>query len=367
MNRRDYYEILGVSRTASPDDVKKAYHQKAHQYHPDKNPGDASAEDRFKEINEAYEILGDPQKRSEYDRYGRRREAGNYASRTYTTDFGDIFGDIFEDVFGWRRTTARAPQRGSNLRYNLEISLEEAVLGSQAKIKVPRIEVCSECRGTGARGGKGSNICPTCRGSGRVKYGQGFFGVDAECNTCQGQGVLIKNHCQKCKGEGFTKAEKLILVKIPSGVSNGTRLKLSDEGDAGKYGGGSGDLFVVINIKPHPLFERKDDDLFCQVQISFAQAALGGEVEIPTIEGTSRIKLPAGTQSGRIFRMKGKGIPRLGEHGRGDQLVKVLIEVPTHLSKEQIRLLEEFAALDGKNLTGEHKGLLDKIKHFIID
>ena len=362
MSNNDYYQVLGVSRQASVETIKKAYREKAHQYHPDKNAGDRSAEEKFKEIAEAYEVLSDPHKRAEYDRFGHRSGFAGQGYQNYGTDFGDIFSDIFEDIFEWQRSSSGGAQRGSDLKYSLEISLEEAAGGSQTKIKVPRREVCSACGGNGARDGVHISTCHACGGRGSVRYGSGLLGVQAECRTCRGRGSIIKEHCKSCKGKGSVRAEKLIVVKIPAGVSHGTRLKLSGEGDAGVNGGQSGDLLVVIKVQPHPIFKREGDDVICEAPVSFVKAALGGEVEIPTLEGASRIKLPPGTQSGRIFRMKGKGISRLNGRGRGDQLVKVLLEVPTGLSGEQRKLLEEFAELSGEKISETQKGVLEKIK-----
>lgn len=362
MNKRDYYQVLGLSRDASTDDIKKAYRRKAHQYHPDKNPGDRSAEEKFKEATEAYEVLRDAKRRTEYDRYGHRREPDSGGYQGYGTDFSDIFGDIFNDIFGGPRSRKRAPERGGDLKYNLEISFEEAASGSQAKIKVPRWEVCPSCRGSGARNGTSSSVCPTCRGQGSVRYSQGFFNVSRECSTCGGTGSVIREYCSSCKGEGNIKAEKLLMVKIPAGVSHGTRLKLAGEGDAGENGGPCGDLFVVINIKPHPIFKREDYDVIYEMPISFTKAALGAEIEVPTLQGMYKIKLPPGTQSGKTLRMRGKGIRKLNGHGKGDQLVKILVETPTRLDKRQRKLLEELAALSEERSSPMQKSFLDKVK-----
>lgn len=306
MARRDYYEVLGVPRGASDDELKKAYRKKAHEHHPDKNPGDGSAEEKFKQVTEAYQILRDPGKRAHYDRFGHRSQS---AARGYQSDFADIFGDILDDIFGWGPWGAKAPQQGSDLKYSIKVSLEEVAFGAQVEIKVPRLEKCPVCRGSGAGNGTSVPVCHTCEGPGTVG------------------------------------SEKLMGVRIPAGVSHGTRLRLAGEGNAGVNGGQPGDLFVVVNVKPHPIFTRMGDDLLSEVPVSFVQAALGQEVEVPTIGGAAKIKLPPGTQSGKILTIKGKGMPRMGGSGRGDQLVRVNVKVPTKLTREQKKLLEEFAAL----------------------
>jgi molecular chaperone DnaJ len=362
LSKNDYYQTLGVSRTATAEDIKKAYRKKALQYHPDKNPGDPLAEEKFKEATEAYEVLGDPRKRAEYDRYGHRSRFDGGGYRTQRPDFGDIFNDIFDDIFRSPRTSGKSPRRGADLKYNLEITLEEAALGSQAKIKVPRLGICPSCRGSGAKPGTTPSRCSVCNGRGSLRYGQGFLSMNIECENCSGTGSVIREYCSACDGEGTVKTEKLLTVKIPAGVSQGTRLKLRGEGDQGGDGGQPGDLFVVINLKPHPIFRREDDDVICEIPVSFTQAALGSEIEVPTLEGKCKIKLAPGTQPGKTLKIKGKGFPRLRGHGRGDQLIKIMVDVPTHLTEEQKRLLEEFAALNGEKGAPGQKGLFDKVK-----
>lgn len=362
----DYYNILEVDRKASDAEIKKAYRRLALKYHPDRNPNDKAAEDKFKEINEAYTCLSDPQKKSNYDRFGTAEGAGagfggfSGGFGDFNSNFGDIFEDVFGNIFGdfsGRRRTR--PAKGPDLRYDLEINLKDAVFGAEKKINIPRWENCSSCDGTGAKPGKGPAVCQTCKGTGQTKLQQGFFTIARTCGTCRGEGKIITDPCTKCKGQGKTRRERTVSLKIPVGVDTGIRLKVTGEGEAGSHGGPNGDLYVVIHVEPHPFFKRKDNDLLCEVPISFVQATLGGEIQVPTIDGESTIKIPAGTPSGKVFHLRGKGVPKLGGYGKGDQYVSVFIDVPKKLTPRQNELLREFAEISGDDVS---KGFMDKIK-----
>lgn len=365
MAKRDYYEILGVKRDASEQELKKAYRQLALKHHPDRNPGSKPSEDKFKEINEAYEVLSDPQKRQRYDTYG---HAGVSTEGMGGFDFnrggfGDIFGDIFEDFFGGTTGRGRArPERGSDLRYNLQVEFEEAVFGKEAKIRIPKWEACAECHGTGAKSSGGIRACPTCNGAGSVRFQQGFFTISRTCSHCNGEGRIISDPCPKCHGKKQVHREKTLTIKIPPGVETGTRLRLSEEGEPGLNGGPPGDLYVVLNVKDHPVFTREGDDLLCEIPISIGQAALGAKIEVPTLKGKSHLKVPAGTQGGRAFRLKGLGVANLKGHRMGDLVVKVLVSIPTKLTARQRELLEEFSKLSGDPVTSE-EGLFEKVKN----
>lgn len=362
----DYYNILEVDRNASEAEIKKAYRRLALKYHPDRNPNDKAAEDKFKEINEAYTCLSDPRKKSNYDQFGTAEGAGagfggfSGGFGDFNSNFGDIFEDVFGNIFGdfsGRRRTR--PAKGPDLRYDLEINLKDAVFGTEKKINIPRWENCSTCDGTGAKPGKGPTVCQTCKGTGQTKLQQGFFTIARTCGTCRGEGKIITDPCTKCKGQGKTRRERTVSLKIPVGVDTGIRLKVTGEGEAGSHGGPNGDLYVVIHVEPHPFFKRKDNDLLCEVPISFVQATLGGEIQVPTIDGESTIKIPAGTPSGKVFHLRGKGVPKLGGYGKGDQYVSVFIDVPKKLSPRQNELLREFAEISGDDVS---KGFMDKIK-----
>lgn len=363
---KDYYNVLEVDRNASDADIKKAYRRLALKYHPDRNPDDKAAEDNFKEINEAYACLSDPQKRSNYDQFGTAEGAGAGFGGFGGGfgDFGSNFGDIFEDVFGnifgdfsGRRRTR--PTKGQDLRYDLEINLKDAVFGTEKKIKIPRWENCSVCNGTGAKPGTSPTVCQTCKGTGQTKLQQGFFTIARTCGSCRGEGKVIKDPCPKCKGQAKVRRERTVSLKIPAGVDTGIRLRVTGEGEAGSHGGPPGDLFVVLNVAPHPFFKRKDNDLLCEVPVSFVQACLGGEIEVPTIDGNEHLKIPAGTPSGRVFHLRGKGVPKLGGYGKGDQYISVFIDVPKKLTPRQKELLREFADISGEDVS---KGFMDKIK-----
>ena len=350
MVKRDYYEILGISRNANGEEIKKAYRQMALQYHPDRNPGDREAEEKFKEASEAYEVLRDPEKRSLYDRFGHDGLKG-VGFRGFA-DFEDIFssfGDIFDDFFGFgfgdrrgkRRTYAR---RGADLRYDLSISFRDAAFGKEKEIEIERHEICETCSGTGVKPGKSKQTCPSCGGRGQVSHTQGFFTISSTCSRCQGQGEIVTHPCGDCKGKGVVIRPKRLKIKMPAGVETGIRLKLNGEGEAGERGGPPGDLYVVLHVEPDPFFEREGNDILCQVPISFSQAALGAKIEVPTLNDSEKISLPPGTQTGQVFTIKGAGIPYLHRRGRGDELVQVVVKTPTKLSSRQVELFEELAS-----------------------
>jgi molecular chaperone DnaJ len=367
MSKRDYYEVLGVSRTASDQEIKSAYRRLAVKFHPDKNPGDAAAEDRFKEAAEAYSVLSDGDQRKRYDRFGHQGVSGAAGASWGAQGFGgieDILGDLFGfgDVFGGRGGSSRrsAAQRGSDLRYDLEITLEEAATGMNAQLRIPRLESCDKCSGTGAAEGSRPETCSTCAGAGQVRYQQGFFSVARTCATCRGTGNVIKNPCDKCRGGGRIEKEKSISVQVPAGVETGSRLRLAGEGEAGTSGGPSGDLYVVLHVSEHEKFERQGNNLYSAVPISFTQAALGAEIKVATLDGEEDLKIPAGTQTGTVFRLKGHGMPVLGGRGKGDLFVATTVVTPKSLSREQRKLLEQLAEIDTDQL--EDRGLMDKVR-----
>lgn len=363
MSKRDYYEVLGVSRGASESDIKRAYRQLAVKYHPDKNPDDTEAEEKFKEAAEAYSVLSDAQKRARYDRFGHAglggAGGGGYdPGFTNIEDIFDLFG--FGDMFGGgaRRTTV---QRGADLRYDYEISLEEAASGKDAKIEIPRLETCGTCDGSGAASGTSPESCVACGGSGQTRYQQGFFSVMRTCPNCSGKGQVIKEPCGDCRGAGRVEKKKTLEVKIPAGVDSGSRLRIGGEGESGVNGGPSGDLYVFIHVKEHEAFERQGSNLYTSVPISFTQAALGSEIEVRTLEGTEILKVPAGTQTGTVFRVKGEGMPALGGRGKGDLFVAVTLVTPKSLTKEQRKLLEKLADVEDTDF--EDEGFMDKVRN----
>jgi molecular chaperone DnaJ len=361
--KKDYYELLGVSRGASDDDIKKAYRKLALQFHPDRNPGDKQAEEKFKEVSEAYQVLSDGEKRAKYDQYGHAAfgDGNPFAGGfDFTAGFEDVFGDIFGEFFGTGPRRRRG--RGDDLRYNLKLKFEEAVFGTEKKIKVPRHGSCDACHGSGAKPGTAPQTCPTCRGRGQVNFQQGFFSVSRSCTQCRGQGTVIKEPCANCSGSGRIRKLHTISVKIPAGVDTGSRLKLRNEGETAPAGGTPGDLYVVIEIEPHPIFVRENLDILCDVPVSIAQAALGAEIDVPTLNGKVKMKIPPGTQSGKVFRMKGKGITDVQGYHQGDQHVRINVETPTHLTARQKELLKEFAAAGGEDINPLSKSFLEKMK-----
>jgi molecular chaperone DnaJ len=368
--KRDYYEVLGVRRDASEDELKKAYRRLAIQLHPDRNPGDKQAEERFKEVNEAYQVLSDPEKRAQYDRYGHAafegmRGAGGFGGFggfDFTQGFEEVFSDIFGDFFGAGRSGGRA-RRGEDLRYDLEIDFEEAARGAEKTIKLSRFVICETCKGARSASPGGIRTCPNCRGSGQVRMQQGFFSISTTCGQCRGEGKIIVEPCPACQGQGRVRKTQSLSVRIPPGVDNGSRLRVGGAGEAGLSGGPAGDLYVVIHVREHPIFVRQGNDVVVEVPVSFPQAALGTEVEVPTLEGKVKVKIAAGTQSGKVLRLKGKGIPDLHGYGRGDQLVKVIVETPRRLNPRQRELLEEFAKISGEELHHPMaKGFVEKIR-----
>ena len=368
-NKRDYYEVLGVARGASDDELKKAYRRLAVQCHPDRNPGDKHAEERFKEANEAYQVLSDPEKRVQYDRFGHAafqgpQAGGGFGGFDFSQGFEDVFSDIFGDFFGTGRGRARSrTRRGDDLRYDLEIEFEEAARGTEKTVKIARLALCEGCKGTRSRDGSGSRTCPNCRGTGQVRTQQGFFSISTTCGSCRGEGSIISDPCPKCQGQGRVRKLQALSVRIPPGVDNGSRLKLRGEGEAGFASGPAGDLYVVIHVREHAIFTRQDNEVVVEVPVSFPQAALGVEIEVPTLDGKVKLKLPAGTQSGKVFRLKGKGFVDLHGYGRGDELVRIVVETPRRLSARQRELLEEFAKVSGEDVTHPlSKGFVDKIK-----
>ncbi|MDX1281898.1 molecular chaperone DnaJ [Shewanella colwelliana] len=373
MSKRDYYEVLGVGRDASEREIKKAYKRLAMKFHPDRNPGDKAAETSFKEVKEAYEILTDSDKKAAYDQFGHagvdpNRGGGGFGGNA---DFGDVFGDVFGDIFGGgRRGGQRQAARGSDLRYNLELSLEEAVKGLTKELRIPTLAACDSCDGSGAKKGSSPTTCGTCHGQGQVQMRQGFFAVQQACPTCHGRGKIIKDPCNKCHGEGRVEKSKTLSVKIPAGVDTGDRIRLSGEGEAGEFGAPPGDLYVQVTVREHAIFVRDGNNLYCEVPISFSKAALGGEIEVPTLDGKVNLKIPSETQTGRMFRLRGKGVKSVRSHAVGDLLCKVVMETPVNLSDKQKELLREF----DNTLTGSSKkhspkaeGFFDGVKKFFQD
>ncbi|MEQ4778499.1 molecular chaperone DnaJ [Providencia huaxiensis] len=374
MAKRDFYEVLGLERNASDKDIKRAYKRLAMKHHPDRNQGDKGSEDKFKEIKEAYEVLSDEQKRAAYDQYGHaafeQGGMGGGGGFGGGADFSDIFGDVFGDIFGGGRRQQR-PSRGSDLQYNMELTLEEAVRGVTKEIRIPTLETCDVCHGNGAKPGTSADTCSTCHGMGQVHMRQGFFSVQQPCPTCHGRGKVIKDPCNKCHGHGRVERYKTLSVKIPAGVDTGDRVRLSGEGEAGENGAPAGDLFVQVHVLPHNIFERDGNNLHCEVPINFADAALGGEIEVPTLDGRVKLKIPAETQTGKIFRMKGKGVKSVRGGLQGDLMCHIVVETPVKLNEKQKELLKVFGeSLGGKS--GEKnsprsKSFLDGVKKFFDD
>jgi molecular chaperone DnaJ len=368
--KADYYETLGVARSADEKELKSAFRKLAMQFHPDKNPGDADAEHRFKEIGEAYETLKDPQKRAAYDRFG--HAAFENGGMNGGGGFGGAggFADIFEDIFGEmmggsRQRRSGGRERGADLRYNMEITLEEAYTGKTAQIRVPTSITCDECSGSGAKIGTQPVTCGTCSGSGRVRAAQGFFSIERTCPTCHGRGQIIKDPCPKCSGQGRITEERALSVNIPAGIEDGTRIRLTGEGEAGLRGGPSGDLYIFLSLKPHEFFQRDGADLYCKVPISMTTAALGGQFEVATLDGTqTRVKIPDGTQNAKQFRLKGKGMPVLRQPAMGDLYIQIAIETPQNLNKRQRELLEEFERISSQDNSPQSSGFFARMKDF---
>lgn len=356
--KRDYYEILRVSRDCSSEELKKAYRKLALKYHPDKNQGDKEAEERFKEAAEAYEVLRDPQKRQTYDLYGHEGIAGTgFRGFSGHQDIFSTFGDLFEDLFGFSAANQRhgesmGPEAGADLRYNLEVSFEDAARGAGTEIEIVRLESCSSCNGTGMALGSHPTTCPTCHGRGQIIRSEGFFRISSTCPRCSGSGIIITNPCKTCQGQGRVRERHKVRVRIPAGVDTGSRLRLRREGEAGLRGGPRGDLYIVIHVKPHDLFERHGNDIYFRLPISIVQAAMGDEIEVSTLDGPRNLKIPAGTQTGEHFRLKGLGIPDLRGFGAGDQIVEVAVVTPTRLTERQCALLQEFADIEREKKEG---------------
>jgi molecular chaperone DnaJ len=374
--KRDYYEVLGVPRDASVEDIKKAYRKLALKYHPDKNPGSKEAEEHFKEIGQAYEVLSDQQKRATYDQFGHAAFTGPRGApagagfggfhdpfEVFREVFGGMGGSIFEDFFGGGGGGGRrGPMQGDDLRFDLELTFEEAIFGAEKEIAVDRYDTCADCRGSGAEPGARETQCPTCHGRGRVTRSQGFLSISQDCPRCHGEGRMVDKVCRRCRGQGLARVQSRIKVRIPAGVETGMRLRSGGHGNAGPRGGPPGDLYVVLHVRPHDIFVRKGDDLLCEVPITFPVAAMGGQIDVPTINGQAKLTIPAGTQSGTIFRMRGKGVPSVEGYGRGDQHVRVVVEVPARLNAEQKRKLQEFAELCGDDTQPMIKSFLDKAR-----
>jgi molecular chaperone DnaJ len=373
--KRDYYEVLGVTHEASSEEIKRSYRKLAVKFHPDKNPDDASAEEQFKEIGEAYDVLMDEDKRAAYDRFGHGAfaQGGGFRGGGFHDPF-DIFrevfgggGGIFETFFGGGANRGEDRQRGSDLRYNMEITLEEAAFGVEKEIEIRKLDTCDKCAGTGAEPGSRTITCPSCGGRGQVISSRGFFQVSQTCPRCRGAGKIIDKPCRACDGEGRVEKPSRVKLKVPAGISTGSRLRSSRNGEAGIRGGPQGDLYVVIHVQEHSVFQRDEDNLYCEVPIPFTMAALGGDVDVPTLEGKANVKVPAGTQSGQMFRLRGKGVINVNGRDRGDLMARLIVEVPTRLNGEQRQRLEEFASLCGEENTPMRKSFFERAKEFFRD
>ncbi len=372
--KADYYEVLGVARTADDKTLKTAFRKLAMQYHPDRNPGDDTAEVKFKEVSAAYECLRDPQKRAAYDRFGHAAfENGGAGPAGFNGDFAASMSDIFDNIFGFGDMTGsrRGPSRGgreagADLRYNMEISLEEAYAGKTAEIEVPTKITCKTCTGSGSKPGSSPKTCPTCEGHGRVRSAQGFFSIERTCPTCQGRGSVISDPCPECRGAGRTTEARKLSVNIPAGIEDGTRIRLASEGEAGLRGGPPGDLYIFLSIKPHAFFQRDGADIFCRVPVSVTTAALGGDFEVPTIDGgRTKVKVPDGTQTGKQFRLKGKGMPVLRSGRVGDMYIQVAVETPRNLTRRQRELLQEFEQVSSADNNPESTGFFARVRDFL--
>ena len=371
MSKRDYYEVLGVSRTAEEVEIKSAFRKLAMKYHPDRNPGDKESERKFKEINEAYEALKDPDKRAAYDRFGHAAfdQNAGFGGGGFRPDFAssmsDIFDDLFGDFMGGRRGQRGGARRGGDLRYNMEITLAEAYHGKTAQIRVPTSVTCEECSGSGARAGTTPTVCKSCNGLGKVRASQGFFTIERTCPNCGGRGQAIEDPCPRCGGSGRVVQERTLSVNIPAGVEDSTRIRLAGEGEAGLHGAPPGDLYIFLSIKPHEFFQRDGADIFCRVPVSMTKAALGGEIEVPTLDGgKTHVRIPEGTQTGKQFRLRGKGMPVLRTHHHGDLYIQVVVETPRNLSRRQRELLQEFENTSSERTNPESSGFFSRVKDF---
>ncbi len=370
--KRDYYQVLGVGRHATDADIKKAFRRLAMKYHPDRNPDSSDAEEKFKEAKEAHDVLSDNQKRAAYDQFGHagvEATAGGAGAQGFS-GFGDIFDNVFGDIFGQQGRDGQRVYRGADLRYDLDLALEEAVAGTTIKIRVPKRVTCETCEGSGAQKGSKPVTCPGCNGVGQVRMQQGFFSVQQTCSQCRGNGKIINNPCGRCSGQGRVRDSKTISVKVPPGVDTGDRIRLSGEGEAGEQGGPAGDLYVHVIVKEHSLFTREGSDLFCEVPIGFAMATLGGDLEIPTLDGKVKLKIPAETQSGKLFRLRGRGVSSVRSSSKGDLLCRAVVETPVNLSKRQkdlLRQFEESMTEDGKQHRPRANGWFDGVKRFFDD
>lgn len=367
--KRDYYEVLGVAKSVNEEELKRAYRKAALQHHPDRNPGNKKAEEKFRECSEAYQVLSDPNKRRAYDQYGHSAfENGGFGAGSgfSASGFSEIFEDIFEDFFGGGSPRQRnRARRGQDLRYEMELSFEEAVFGVEKELSVLREEACSTCKGDGAKPGTKRNTCPTCHGSGQILASSGFFSIARTCSRCHGQGSMIEQPCVDCRGQGRISVKRPVKVKIPAGVDNESRLRIGGEGSGGDKGGPRGDLYVDIFVKPHSFFVRKGMDIACEVPITFAQAALGDEIEVPTLTSMTKLKITPGTQTGKVYKLKGKGIASVHGNGIGDQEVHVTVETPTHLNEEQKALLKKFAEIGGQKINPISESFFHKVKQFL--
>ena len=369
--KMDYYEVLQVERTASDTELKASYRRLAMQYHPDRNPNNPDAEEKFKACSEAYQVLSDPDKRAAYDRYGHAGVGAGAAGNPFAGgspfaqgDLGDIFGDLFGEMFnmGVRGGRASRAQRGRDIKFDLRLEFEEAVFGIEREITIRRAEACNDCTGTGSEGGRQPETCQQCGGRGQIRTQQGFFSVARTCPVCSGTGSIVRHPCKACRGDGRVQREHKILVKVPAGVENETRIRYAGEGDAGKWGGPNGDLYVLLEVRAHKFFERDGDDLHCVMPISFPQAALGTELEIETLHGPEMLKVPEGTQSGKEFRLRSKGVPHLNAHGRGDLIVEVRVQTPAKLTKQQKELMRQLGESMKVDNVPQSRGLFDKVK-----
>ena len=368
MSKRDYYEVLGVARSASADELKKAYRKLALQFHPDRNSDDPAAEEKFKEASEAYAVLSDDAKRRQYDQFGHQAMGGGPGGFQDFGNVGDIFNDLFGDLFGamgGRRGGGGRGQRGADLRYTHTLDLEDVLTGEEAALEIPRMLRCEKCSGSGAKPGTQPERCGRCGGTGQAVFQQGLFRISRPCEACRGEGQVVRTPCTDCRGRGRIEGKKSLKVRVPAGVEDGMRLRVAGEGEAGLSGGPSGDLYVVMAVNEHPLFQREGPDLLCEVPVLFTQAALGAEIDVPTLEGRAKLKIPEGTQSGRTFRLRGKGLPSVNAAGRGDLHVRIFVEVPSRLNAKQRALLEQFAAESGTDAAPVTKGFLDKLRDIL--